>query len=123
MKQLSDQLIGCAINVHRQLGPGLLESVYEECLSYELDKAGLYFERQKPLKIEYDGVLLDANFYVDLLVNQQIIVELKAVSALMPIHTAQLLTYLRLSNLQLGLLINFNVSVLYQGVKRVSNGY
>ncbi|HEY0110636.1 MAG TPA: GxxExxY protein [Fibrella sp.] len=123
MKQLSDQVIGCAIRVHRELGPGLLESVYEECLSYELSKAEIYHERQKVLPIIYDKIHLDAGYRIDLLIDNKLIVELKAVELLLPIHLAQTLTYLRLADYRLGLLINFNVPLLIQGVKRVVNGY
>ncbi|HEX9956459.1 MAG TPA: GxxExxY protein [Fibrella sp.] len=123
MKQLSDQVIGCAIRVHRELGPGLLESVYEECLSYELSKVEIYHERQKVLPIIYDKIHLDAGYRIDLLIDNKLIVELKAVELLLPIHLAQTLTYLRLADYRLGLLINFNVPLLIQGVKRVVNGY
>jgi GxxExxY protein len=121
--ELSQQVIGLAINVHRQLGPGLLESVYEECLSYELDNAGLFFERQKPMPVIYDTIKLDIGFKLDLFVERQLILELKAVDALNDVHVAQTLTYLRLSNCRLGLLINFNVAVLTKGIRRIANGY
>ncbi len=123
MSMLSHNVIGCAIQVHRKLGPGLLESVYEACLSYELTQAGIYHERQKPMPITYGDVSLDAGYRLDLWVEDELIIELKAVESLLPLHTAQLMTYLRLANRRLGLLINFNVSVLSHGVKRVANGY
>lgn len=123
MYKTSDSVIGCAIKVHRRLGPGLLESVYEECLAYELTKAGIFFERQKPMPVIYDDIHLDAGYRIDLMVNRDLVVELKAVETLMPIHLAQTLTYLRLAECRYGLLINFNVAVLIEGVKRVVNGY
>ena len=114
----SGSLRAC-VEVHRALGPGLLESAYEECLCYELSQAGLRFERQRALPVAYKGVLLDCGYRLDLVVADSVIVELKAVDGLLPIHKAQLLTYLRLTKLTLGLLINFNVPVLKDGVQRV----
>lgn len=119
---LSRQIIGAAIDVHRILGPGLLESAYEACLCQELSLRGIAFESQVPLPIEYKGIQLDCGYRLDILVDKLVIVELKAVEALEPIHEAQVLTYLRLSKLWLGLLINFNVPVLKSGVKRMVNG-
>lgn len=116
---LSNQIIGAALEVHRQLGPGLLESAYEECLAYELSQRNIPFERQKPIPVVYKGIRLDCGFRVDLLVDNQVVVELKAVDALMPVHQAQVLTYLRLTGCRLGLLINFNVVRLREGIKRV----
>ena len=116
---ISRQIIGAAIEVHRTLGPGLLETAYESCLEYELSQRGMTVERQKQLPIEYKTVVIDAAFRLDLLVNEKVIVELKAVEQVYPIHKAQLLTYLKLSGLKLGLLINFNVKVLRDGVSRV----
>ncbi len=121
--ELSQQVIGLAIKVHRRLGPGLLESVYEECLSYELDNADLFFERQKPMPVIYDAIKLDVGFKLDLFVERQLILELKAVEALNDVHIAQTLTYLRLANCRLGLLVNFNVAVLTKGIRRIANGY
>lgn len=123
MYTTSDNVIGCAIKVHRRLGPGLLESVYEECLSYELTKAGIFFERQKPMPVVYDHIYLDAGYKIDLFVNHDLVVELKSVVSLQPVHLAQTLTYLRLAECRYGLIINFNVALLNQGVKRVVNGY
>ena len=119
--ELSKEIIGAAIAVHRALGPGLLESEYEACLCHELILRNIPFERQVPLLVEYKGVKLDCAYRLDILVDQRIVVELKAISEIQPIHEAQLLTYLRLRKLWLGLLINFNVSLLKQGLKRIVN--
>lgn len=115
---LSHQVIGCAIEVHKALGPGLLESAYEECLVQELNLQGLPHRRQHPLPIEYKGVHLDCGYRIDVLVEDRLILELKAVERLLPIHEAQLLTYMRIARLPLGLLINFNVPRLRDGIKR-----
>ena len=120
--QLSNQIIGAAIEVHRFLGPGLLESAYEICLCQELTIRNIPFERQVQLPVDYKGLKLDAGYRIDILVDQLVIVELKAVEILAPIHEAQLITYLKLRQLWLGLLINFNVPVLRQGIKRIVNG-
>ena len=111
------------MRVHRQLGPGLLESVYEECLAYEFEENGMFYERQKPMPVIYGTRRLEAGFRIDLLVESRIIIELKAVETIHELHLAQTLTYLRLANCRLGLLINFNVPVLSKGIKRVINGY
>jgi len=116
---LSKLIIGAAIEVHRQLGPGLLESAYEECLAYELSQRHIPFERQKPIPVLYKEVRLDCGFKLDLLVNDLVIVELKAVDKLAPIHEAQTLTYLKLTGCKLGLLLNFNVIRLRDGIKRL----
>jgi GxxExxY protein len=121
--EITEQIIGACIEIHRQLGPGLLESVYEECLCHELSVRGIRFERQKPLPIRYKTVLLECGYRLDLVVEGMIIVELKTVEQLLPIHEAQLLTYLKLSSLTLGLLINFNVPVLKNGIKRIANNF
>jgi GxxExxY protein len=121
--ELTERVIGACIEIHRALGPGLLESAYEECLSYELSIAGISFERQKPLPVHYKNVQLDCGYRLDLVVEGKIIIELKAVESLLPIHEAQLLTYLKLSGLTLGLLINFNVAMLKQGIKRIVNNF
>ena len=118
---LTGRIIGCAMRVHTVLGAGLLESAYEACLCYELRKAGLKVEQQKPVPLIYEEVKLECAYRMDLFVESQIIVELKAVDTLHPIHTTQLLTYLQLSNHKLGLLINFNVQHLRDGIKRVAN--
>ena len=114
----SNDIIGAAVAVHRALGPGLLESTYEACLVYELVQRGLKVEQQKALPVRYRGVYLDCGYRIDLLVEDSVIVELKAVEKLEPIHEAQLLSYLKLSGVKVGLLINFNVEVLKNGLKR-----
>ncbi|AOW08628.1 GxxExxY protein [Flavobacterium gilvum] len=111
-----------ALKVHQVLGPGLLESAYEECLFYELKKHNLKIEKQKQLPLVYEDVKLDAGYRIDIIIENKFIVEIKSVEALNDVHLAQLLTYLRLSNCKLGLLINFNVNLLKNGVKRVING-
>ena len=113
--------MGAAIEVHRTLGPGLLESAYEECLCRELAIRGLSFERQKSLAVSYKGVALDCGYRLDVVVEGLVILELKAVDQIEPIHEAQLLTYLKLSELKLGMLINFNVPLLKHGIKRIVN--
>ncbi len=119
--EISEKIIGCAIQVHRELGPGLLESSYEECLYYELIQAGLLVEKQKPLPLVYKEVKLECGYRIDLLVEKMVVVEIKAVEALNDVHMAQILTYLKLSKCKLGLLINFNVALLKDGIKRVAN--
>ena len=116
---LSKQIIGAAIEVHRYLGPGLLESAYEECLAYELTQRQIPFERQKPVAVVYKDVQLDCGFRVDLLVGGLVVVELKAVEKLAPIHQAQVLTYLKLTGCKLGLLLNFNMPMMRDGIKRL----
>jgi GxxExxY protein len=117
----SNRIIGAAIEVHKLLGPGLLESAYEECLCRELGIQKISYEKQQPLPLTYKGVMLDCGYRLDIVVEKRIIVELKAVDRLEPIHSAQLLTYLKLTGLKLGMLINFNVPVLKDGIKRVVN--
>lgn len=107
--EISRLVIGAAIEVHRELGPGLLEAAYEECLAHELHLRGIGFERQKPISICYKGVMVDAGFRLDFLVMDKVILELKAVESLIPVHQAQIMTYLKLTGLKLGLLMNFNV--------------
>lgn len=119
LNELTFKIIGCAYKVHSELGPGLLESTYEVCLEHELIKAGLHVERQKALPVVYDDIKLDAGYRIDILVNHQVILELKAVDEIAPIHTAQLMTYLKLSGLNLGLLLNFNVKQMKTGIKRI----
>lgn len=123
LNQLTEQIIGAAIEVHRQTGPGLMESVYEECLCYELSRLGLAFQRQVHLPVSYKGVKLDCGFIMDLLVEDIVVLELKTVDQLLPIHFAQLLTYLKLSGKKVGLLINFNEPVLTKGLKRLVNHF
>jgi GxxExxY protein len=120
--ELTGEIIGAAIEVHRHLGPGLLESAYEACLAIELESRGLQVERQKELPVRYKGRQIDAGYRIDLLVNGQVILELKSVRAIEPIHEAQLLTYLRLAEKRYGLLLNFNVPVMKQGIRRLLNG-
>jgi GxxExxY protein len=120
INQLTGEVIGAAIEMHKALGPGLLESAYEECLCHELSLKRFQFERQKPLPVEYKGVKLDCGYRLDLVADNRLIVELKACDKLLPIHDAQLLTYMRLADIKVGLLINFNVSVLKEGIKRLS---
>ncbi len=117
-RDISQLIIGCAIEVHRVLGPGLLEKVYESALAHELATRGLQFRRQYPLPVCYKGTELELDYWIDFLVENEVIVELKAVEKILGIHEAQLLTYLRLSNKRLGLLINFNVPLLKDGVVR-----
>jgi GxxExxY protein len=119
--EISGKIIGCAIEVHKLLGPGLLESAYVECLFYELTKAGLFVEKQKPLPLIYKEVKLDAGYRLDLIVEHKVIVEVKSIEALNDIHTAQVLTYLKLSGCKLGLLMNFNVLHLVDGLRRLVN--
>lgn len=120
---LTGRIIGCAMKVHSALGPGLLESAYEACLAHELAKAGLRVERQKSLPVIYDGIAVDCGYRIDVLVEDMVILELKAIDALAPIHEAQLLSYLKLSGKSIGLLINFNVMHLRDGIKRMVNNY
>jgi GxxExxY protein len=117
--RLTEQVIGSAIEVHRCLGPGLLESAYEECLAWELSHVGLKIQRQVPLPVVYKEVRLDVGYRLDLVVEKRLIVELKTVEKLLPIHQAQLLTYLKLSGLKTGLLLNFNSAVLKDGITRM----
>lgn len=120
---LTETVIGAAIAVHKALGPGLLESAYEACLAYELRERGLNVDQQKPLPLNYKQVALDCGYRLDLLVEETLIVELKSVEKLQPIHEAQLLSYLKLSGCKIGLLINFNNRVLKDGLKRLVNDY
>ncbi len=115
---LSNRVIGCAIEVHRELGPGLLESTYEQCLAHELNRAGIPFRLQQPLSFEYKQLKLDCGYRIDLFVDDQLIVELKCVENFLKIHEAQLLTYMKLAKVRVGLLINFNVEILRKGIKR-----
>jgi GxxExxY protein len=121
LNQITGDIIGAAIEVHRALGPGLLESAYEACLAYELAQRGYKVEQQKPLPLVYKEVQLDCGYRLDLLVEDTVIVEIKAVELLAPIHSAQVLSYLRLSGCKVGLLINFNVKFLKQGIHRIVN--
>lgn len=122
-RDITPQIIGAAIKVHRRLGPGLLESAYEACLAYELEQLGLSAHRQKPVPLIYEGVKLECGFRADLLVDGQVVVEIKCKDAIHPVDQAQLLSHLRLLNLQVGLLINFHVVLLKDGIKRMVNNY
>lgn len=117
-EELSNRVIGYAIEVHKALGPGLLESTYQQCLAHELSVAGIRFAMEQPLPVRYKGLLLDCGYRVDLLVEESIIIECKSVEELHPVHEAQLLTYLKLADKKIGLLINFNVERLKDGLKR-----
>jgi GxxExxY protein len=121
--EITEKIIGAAIEVHRHLGPGLLESAYEECLCYEMSRIGIRFERQVHLPIDYKGLHLDCAYRMDLVVENLVIVEIKAVEEINPIHHAQMLTYLKASGRRVGLLINFDVAVLKNGIKRIVNEY
>jgi len=119
--ELSNIIIGCAIEVHKQLGPGLLESAYQECLLFELKKQGLEVLKEKPMPIVYKDVKLDHGYRIDLLVNNMVVIEIKTVEMFTDVHTAQVLTYLKLGNYKLGLLLNFYVKLFKNGIKRVIN--
>ena len=121
--ELTEKIIGCAMKVHRELGPGLLESAYKQCLFFELHQAGLYVEKEKSLPLIYHEVKLEMGYRIDLMVENKIVLEIKSVEGLIDVHTAQVLTYLKLTNNKLGLLINFNVTLLKNGVKRLINKY
>ena len=119
--EISKKIIGLAIEVHKQLGPGLLESAYQECLYYELKKAGLKVVKEKPMPIVYKEVKLNHGYRIDLLVEDKVVIEIKTVDAFIDVHTAQVLTYLRLGNYKLGLLLNFHTTILKNGIKRIIN--
>ena len=116
--ELSKNVIGCAIEVHRNLGPGLLESTYRQCLACELSHANIPFQMEVPLPVRYKEMLLDCGYRIDLVISGDLIVEIKCVEALLPIHQAQILTYMKLATIPIGLLINFNVTKLQSGIKR-----
>ncbi len=120
--ELSSLIIGAAIKVHTALGPGLFEKAYQECLCYELQKLGLKVEKEKQMPLVYEDVILESGYRMDLLVNERVVIEIKSIEQLHKVHLAQILTYLRLGNYKLGLVINFNVNLLKNGVKRVING-
>lgn len=122
INQLSNKIIGAAIEVHKALGPGLLESAYEECLCHELNGNDLSFERQKALPVVYKGKRLDCGYKLDIVIENTIVLELKSCDQIEPIHKAQILTYLKLSGLKLGLLLNFNVPIMRDGIVRIVNG-
>ncbi|MBV4356163.1 GxxExxY protein [Pinibacter aurantiacus] len=121
VNELSNKVIGIAISVHRTLGPGLLENTYKECLFYKITQSGLWVEKEKPMPLVYEGVKLECGYRIDLLIERCLVLEIKSVEALNDVHLAQTLTYMKLGKYQLGLLINFNVSLLKDGIKRVVN--
>ncbi|MCH2207808.1 MAG: GxxExxY protein [Lentisphaerales bacterium] len=118
MQDLTGQVIGCAIEVHRHLGPGLLENTYQQCLAHELNSAGISFKIESPAPVNYKGINLDCGYRLDLLVEDKLILELKSVTKILPIHEAQVLTYMKLAKKEIGLLINFNSMILKNGIKR-----
>jgi GxxExxY protein len=118
-EEVATAVVDAAVKVHRALGPGLLESVYEACLCYELSKRGIPYQRQVSLPVRYEEVFIETGFRLDVLVDECVIVELKSIEAIAPIHEAQLLTYLKLANLRLGFILNFNVPLMKQGIKRM----
>ncbi|MEQ1604974.1 MAG: GxxExxY protein [Pyrinomonadaceae bacterium] len=120
---ITEKIIGCAIEVHRAIGPGLLESAYEECLCYEMAQCGLAFRRQIPLPVVYKEVSLDCGYRLDIIVEESVILEIKAVERLISIHEAQLLSYLRMLKMKVGLLLNFHSPVLKDGIKRIVNNF
>lgn len=119
--EIAKRIIGCAIEVHKALGPGLLESAYQECLHYKLTQIGLKVEKEKPMPLVFEEVYLKSGYRIDLLVEEKVVVELKSVESLNDVHLAQTLTYLKLGKHKLGLLINFNVNLLKKGIRRVIN--
>jgi GxxExxY protein len=120
--EIATKLIGLSIDVHNALGPGLLESAYKECLFYKISQSGLYVEKEKPMPLIFEAVKLDCGYRLDLLIENKVVIEIKSVEALNDVHLAQTLTYLKLGEYKLGLLINFNVALLRNGIKRVVNG-
>ena len=123
LNEITDKIIGAAINIHRELGPGLLESTYEACMVYDLTEIGLKVVQQKLLPVVYKGVKLECGYRIDLFIEDKIIVELKSVEKILPIHEAQLLSYLKLSGCKVGLLINFNVKILKNGIQKIVNNF
>jgi GxxExxY protein len=119
--EISEIIFDCALNVHKALGPGLLESAYEECMFYEIKKTGVKIEKQKPLPLIYEDVKLEIGYRVDLMIENKVILEIKSVETLNDVHMAQVLTYLKLSDCKLGMLINFNVALIKNGIKRIAN--
>jgi len=120
--EISNRIIGLGIDIHQSLGPGLLESAYKECLYYRLQREGIFVEKEKPMPLVYEKVKLECGYRIDLLVNRMVVVEIKSVETLNEVHFAQTLTYMKLGGYKLGLLINFNVSLLKDGIKRIVNG-
>jgi GxxExxY protein len=120
--EIAHKIVGEALDVHKVLGPGLLESAYQECLAYKLKQAGLFIEKEKPMPLIFEEVKLDCGYRIDILVENKVVIEIKSVEALNDVHLAQTLTYMKLGDYKLGLLINFNVALLKQGIKRLING-
>ena len=120
--QIAKEVVDAAVKVHTKLGPGLLESVYEEALAYELKKLGIIFDRQIGIPISYEGIRMDLGFRADLVIDNKLIVELKSIENILPVHKKQLLTYLKLTKMRLGLLVNFNVELIKEGIIRIANG-
>jgi len=120
--EIANKIIGSAIEVHKALGPGLLESAYQECLFYKLQKNGLIVQKEKPMPLVFEEVKLECGYRIDILVENKVVVEIKSVESLNDVHLAQILTYIKLGNYKLGLLINFNVALLKEGIRRVING-
>ena len=120
--EIAHKIIGVALEVHRSLGPGLLESAYQECLSYKLHKSGLFIEKEKPMPLVFEEVKLECGYRIDILVEKKVVMELKSVESLNDVNFAQTLTYMKFGGFKLGLLINFNVDLLKNGIKRVING-
>ena len=118
INEITQKIIGCAIEVHKNLGPGLLESAYKECLAFDLTKAGLSIKRQQPVPVVYKDIKLDCGYRIDILVEKCVVIELKVVDEFNPVHQAQILTYMKFSDMKVGLLINFNVTVLKNGIRR-----
>lgn len=123
LNKITETIIGVAINIHRSLGPGLLESSYEACMVYDLSEAGLKVEQQKSLPVAYRGVKLECGYRLDLMIENEVIVEIKSIEKLLPVHKVQLMSYLKLSGCKVGLLINFNVEILKEGIQRVVNNF
>ena len=121
LNDLTEKVIGSAIRVHKELGPGLLESAYQECLNYLLLKDGLFVEREKPIPVVFEKVKLDCGYRIDLLVERKLVLELKSIDQFSPVHHAQVLTYLKLGGYKLGLLMNFNVPIMVKGIRRIIN--
>ena len=120
--EIASKTLGVSLIVHKALGPGLLESAYKECLAFKLEKSGLFIEKEKPMPLVFEGVKLQCGYRIDILVEKKVVLEIKSVESLMDVHLAQILTYLKLGDFKLGLLINFNVPMLKQGIRRVING-
>jgi GxxExxY protein len=121
--ELSNKIIGCSIKIHKALGPGLLESAYKECLFYKLNQDGIYVEKEKPMPLIYENVNLECGYRIDLLVENKVVIEIKSVESINEVHVAQVLTYMKLGSFRLGLLINFNVFLLKNGIRRIVNEF